>query len=202
VAAAAEYPGDVQTITRDNFGPLIAYILPGFVALVGVSYFSPTVESWLAASPLFAPTVGGFLYLTLGSTAAGLIVSAVRWAIVDTIYHHTGIPEPTWKFSRLPDKLDAFLAIVDNHYRYFQFYANMLVAMSFAYAAGLTAASIAVQRLWVHAGFIIVWVILLAGSRDALRKYYARGSDLLETGGTATRLGRVPRKKPAPLRTQ
>lgn len=174
------YADDVQTITRDNFGPLIAYILPGFIALVGVSFFSPTVASWLAASPLFAPTVGGFLYLTLGSTAAGLIVSAVRWALVDTIYHRTGIPEPEWRFNALPDRLDAFLAIVDNHYRYFQFYANMLVAMSFAYAARLIVSG--GHSPWFHAAFAVVWIILLAGSRDALRKYYARGASILDTG--------------------
>lgn len=170
----------MQAVTRDNFGPLIAYILPGFVALLGAGYLSPTVRSWIAASPLFAPTVGGFLYLTLGSTAAGLIVSAVRWAVVDTVYHHTGIPEPTWAFARLQEKLDAFLAIVDNHYRYFQFYANTLVAISFAYGVRLIAVGVdAAQHPALHVGFVIVWVVLLAGSRDALRKYYQRGSDLL-----------------------
>lgn len=178
----------MQTVTRDNFGPLIAYILPGFVVLLGVSFFSPTVQSWLAASPILAPTVGGFLYVTLGSTAAGLIVSAVRWAIIDTIYHHTGIPEPQWSFAALRDRLGAFETLVQYHYRYFQFYANMLVAISFAYAARLLAVGIdSIQSLGLHVGFVIVWIILLAGSRDALRKYYRRASDLLSDETASSR---------------
>ena len=36
-------------LSNENFGLVIAYILPGFVALWGVSYFSPTVESWITA---------------------------------------------------------------------------------------------------------------------------------------------------------
>src|SRR5688500_13556261 len=89
--------------------------------------------------PLTAPSVGGFLYVTLASTAAGLLVSAVRWSVVDRLYHRTGISEPHWEFAQLSDRLPAFLAVVDNHYRYYQFYANMLVALTFTYIARLIA---------------------------------------------------------------
>lgn len=121
----------MKDVTSESFGPLIAYLLPGFVALWGASYFSETVHAWLAVSPEAAPTVGGFLYVTLGSTAAGLVVSAMRWAIIDRLYHRTGIREPRWDFTRLSANFEAFEGLVQNHYRYYQFYSNLLVALSF-----------------------------------------------------------------------
>ena len=39
----------MSTLSNQNFGLVIAHLLPGFVALWGVSYFSPTVEGWIAA---------------------------------------------------------------------------------------------------------------------------------------------------------
>lgn len=170
----------MKVVSSDNFGPLIAYLLPGFVSLWGVSYFSETVHTWLAAAPQAAPTVGGFLYATLASTAAGLLVSAVRWAVVDRLYHRTGIREPRWDFSRLPEKFEAFEGLVQNHYRYFQFYANFLVALSFTYVARLIAVGFrAGHAAWTDFAFVLIWVVLVAASRDTLRKYYARTQALL-----------------------
>ena len=73
----------MRDVTNNNFGLLIAYVLPGLTALWGAAHFSPTLRFWLAASPSELPTVGGFLYVTLGSVAAGMTVSTVRWLIVD-----------------------------------------------------------------------------------------------------------------------
>jgi hypothetical protein len=170
----------VKAVSSDNFGLLIAYLLPGFVALWAVSYFSETVQSWLGTSPVAAPTVGGFLYVTLGSTAIGLIISAVRWAILDTLHHRTGINEPNWRFAQLPERLPAFEALVEYHYRYYQFYSNMLVAILFSYGTRLTA----LHRWpghdgWGEVALFLVVIVLFLGSRDTLRKYYSRASALL-----------------------
>ena len=37
----------MREITSDNFGLLIAYLVPGFTVLLGVSYFSETAAAWL-----------------------------------------------------------------------------------------------------------------------------------------------------------
>jgi hypothetical protein len=37
----------MRDVTGQNFGLLIAYVLPGLTALWGVSFFSDTVRSWL-----------------------------------------------------------------------------------------------------------------------------------------------------------
>jgi hypothetical protein len=170
----------VKPVTHDNFGLLIAYLIPGFVTLWGLRPVSPTVAGWLAAAPGTAPTVGGLAYATLASTAAGLVVSAVRWAAVDALYHRTGIPPPAWDFRLLPANLAAFESHVRDHYRYYQGYANMLVAVVLAYGLEWAAGPPHPARSgwWDLAVFGVV-VVLVLGSRDSLKKYYARTAALL-----------------------
>ena len=122
----------MSQFSEKNFGLVIAYILPGFTVVWGLSFVSPTVASWLNASQQAAPTVAGLLLLTVASLASGLVVSVIRWAVVDTIHHRTGVPAPDWEFANLQDRLSGFLAIVENHYRYYQCYANMFVATPMA----------------------------------------------------------------------
>ncbi len=167
-------------LSERNFGLLIAYVLPGIVCLAGLSPFSPMIRSWLAVTGPSAPSVAGFCFVTLAALAAGLVISAVRWATVDTIHHRTGVTRPVWEDAVLAQKLDAFDYIVENHYRYYQFYANMLVALPFSYAALRVAGSSYVTfGIWSDLMTVVLCGVLFAGSRDALRKYYRRSARLL-----------------------
>ena len=38
----------MESVTNANFGPLIAYLVPGATVLVGFSQFSPVLRSWWA----------------------------------------------------------------------------------------------------------------------------------------------------------
>ena len=174
----------MKELSSKNFGLLIAYLLPGFVALLGVSYFSATVRGLLTITEATtAPTVGGFLYLTLASVAAGLTASTVRWAVIDTLHHRTGIRPPGWDFGRLQEHVEAYIILVENHYRFFQFYANMLMSLVFTWACRRAALSPPLG--WFDLAFGLLVVILFAGSRDALAKYYTRGLCLLGNAESA-----------------
>jgi len=72
----------VKDVTSNNFGVLIAYLVPGATALWGISLFSPAVRAWFASTPQDVPTISGFLYLTVASLAVGMTVTAIRWACV------------------------------------------------------------------------------------------------------------------------
>ncbi len=168
----------MRDITSNNFGLLIAYVLPGFTILWESRLISPSIESWLAASTENAPTVAGFLYATLGSVAIGLFISTLRWLIIDSIHHRTGIPKPEWDFTQLAARVDAFQTVVDHQYRYHQFYGGMTIAVLLA----------SVIR-WVALGFqggellfaVVVSGIFFLGSRDTLKKYYFRMAGILTT---------------------
>jgi hypothetical protein len=165
-------------VSTQNFGFLIAYILPGLVVLIALGNYSETVRSWFGMSSTDAPTVGGFLYVTLASVAAGMTVSTIRWLVLDSIHHATGIRQPYWHFAALEGNHTAFMTLVENHYRYYQFYGNVLVALVFLVAVRWPI-QFTESKLLAFAIFALIGLFYLA-SRDALRKYYARAGVLLE----------------------
>lgn len=172
----------MKDLSVANFGILIAFVLPGFVVLSGVSYFSETVQVWLGSPQGDSPTVGGFLYVTLGAVGAGMTVSTVRWMIVDTIHALTGLPHPRWDFSRLQENVEGYDVLVRIHYHFYQFNANMLVAVPFLFAArSLSLGWSSLLDVLLILAFLALEAIFFVGSRDALRKYYTRVSKLLGT---------------------
>ena len=171
--------GRIVDFSGRNFGLLIAYVIPGFIALWGLSWTYEPIRVWLQGAAPAGPTFGGALYVVLASVACGLIANALRWVFVDQLHHRTGLPHPDWDDSRLQEHLEAFDYLVENHYRFYQFYGASLVATLSAYAAWrLSGAheSSGSAELIVSA---LTWVFLVS-SRDALAKYY---------GGTALLLG-------------
>jgi hypothetical protein len=175
----------MHDVTRSNFGLLIAYVLPGFMLLWGVGEVSPGVRAWLGAPVEDAPTIGGFLYATLASVAAGMTVSTIRWLVVDGIHHLTGLRRPRWNFAALRQNVAAFDVMVENHYRYYQFNANMLVALPIA-AMLRWSQRFAWPDLLLLAALEAIFFI---GSRDTLRKYYAQGSAVLRPAQSGDQLG-------------
>jgi hypothetical protein len=172
----------MRDITRDNFGLLIAYLLPGFVALWGVAYHEATLHAWLRATAPDAPSIGGFLYATLASTALGLIVSAVRWAVIDRVLSWFGVRQPEWDFELFSERLAAYEVLVSNHYRYYQFYANTFVALLFTYVSRLSLLRTWDHREnWILLAVLVTEAILFMGSRDTLKKYFSRTGELLRT---------------------
>ena len=171
----------MQSITNDNFGPLIAYLVPGATVLYGFSQFSPTLQTWFAVTPADAPTIGGFLYLTVASLAAGMTVSALRWAIVDTLHGWTGIPLPNFNFSTLGKNVDALVLLIEIHYRHYLWYSNMTVAMAFVYICYRVKLGTLFPFGWSDTAFVLLEVIFIATSRDTLKKYYARAEAALGT---------------------
>jgi hypothetical protein len=174
----------MSEVTGQNFGLLIAYVIPGFVSLAAVGQCSPAITGWLrvSATPDNAATVGGFLYVTLASVGAGITVSTVRWAVIDSLHHWTGIRRPPWDDSKLQDKLEAYQALVENYYRYYQFYSNMLVAVLTVFLGRLAGSGRGFGEMnLADCGILSMGVLYWAGSRDTLRNYYTRAAFLLGT---------------------
>lgn len=169
----------MTSVTRDNFGHLIAYLVPGATALWGSSLFVPVLQSWFVATPPDAPTIGGFLYLTIASLAAGMTINAVRWAIIDTAHRLTGLPPAPADFSRLGENVEAYALLIEIHYKHYQYHANMAVATAFAYACYRIHLGSQAHLGWPDLGVILLEIIFLAMSRDTLRKYHLRGSQVL-----------------------
>ncbi len=171
----------MKDITSNNFGVLIAYLVPGATALWGLSSFSPSLRVWFASTPGDAPTISGFLYLTVASLAVGMTVTAIRWACVDMVHAATGLTAPELNFSQLPGKVDAYNLLIEIHYRHYQFYANMFVATAITWICHRISVRPPCQMTWIDLGFVLVEAIFFLTSRDTLRKYLTRTEQLLAT---------------------
>jgi hypothetical protein len=200
----------VKSVSSENFGLVVAYVLPGFVLLWGLQPVLPSIELFLGAPAGGATSVGGFLSGAVAALGLGMTASTVRWLVVDAIHHATGLRPPPWDFSRLEDRAAAFDIVVEHYYRYYQFHANLLVALVAVWV---------VRRWplgpvgWGDLGFVALLAVLLAGSRDSLRRYYTGravaprvpwggGAAAGESGqadrGRRTRPHGVTRRAPAP----
>jgi len=163
-----------------NFGLLIAYVLPGFTALQGFPLLSRASSPW-GMGPVLDPTLPAFFSGTIEALAAGLTVSAVRWLVIDTLHRHTGLPRPNRDFARLDTNVAAYEFLGTIHYRYYKFYANMVVALIWAYATREYVLG------WRGLFSLPLVVLFFLASRDSLRKYYERTASLL---GPPTKLVR------------
>ena len=169
----------MPSVSNDNFGPMVAYLVPGATVLLGIRPYFPALDRWFAATPPDAPTLGGFLYLTVASLAAGMTVNAVRWAVVDKIHALTGLPPPVLDFSRLASREQAFSLLIDIHYKHYQFHSGMLLATAIAYMAYRTYYGFDQTTGWLDVSVMGLEVVFFLMSRDTLRKYYTRSKQLL-----------------------
>jgi hypothetical protein len=160
---------------------MIAYVLPGFVILFGISLVSPIALNWLSsAEAASGPSVGGFLFAFLFSVAAGVTTSAVRWLVLDRVHQLMGIKRPQLDLRNLEDRRHSFERVVEDHYRYHEFYGGMLIATLFSYSLWR------VRQSWtIFCGydfpFLTIEIVFALASRDALRNYYGRAARVLGT---------------------
>lgn len=119
-----------------------------------------------------------------------MTVSTIRWMVLDTIHHFTGIRRPDFDYARLEENIHAFDLLVRHHYDYYKFNANSLVAVTFTYLAHRTATGFWTKPMnWTEALVFLLGLVLFVVSRDNLKNYYRRvqmslGSRVQEPPGT------------------
>lgn len=169
----------MKNLSSHNFGILIAYILPGFVVLFGIGFWSVTVQSWLAVNPQKAPTIAGFLYVTVASLGIGVVLNTLRRHTLDLFHHFLGIKKAHWNYSDLQENISAIEFVIANQFRFYQFHGNLFLALLFTFVAYELQAT---TWNWWHFGFFLaVESIVFLGSRDNFRNYYLRLEEILGT---------------------
>lgn len=160
----------MQSVTNDTFGPLVAYLVPGATVLAGWSPHVPAMAGWVVTPPGEPPTIGGLVFLSVAAVVVGMTVSAVRWAMVDRVHARTGLVAPKLNFTHLPGRVAEFQQLIEIHYRYYQFYANMLVAVALAYLGHRLNVGLARPGL-ADLGVVLVEPVFFLTSRATLGKY-------------------------------
>ena len=171
-------PAFMPETSNKQFGLLIAYVLPGFIALVGLTPLFPAILQWL--KPVEGSGgLGPPLYAVLGATTLGLILSCFRWLLIDRVHHWTGIRRPSWNDTRLPDVLGGFDYLVQNHFRYYEFCGNSLLAILSSYGVNRALHTVVFLGAGTDVAMTILAFVLFTASRDALQNYYNRSGRLV-----------------------
>lgn len=141
-------------------------------------------------------TIGSFFYVVLSAIGTGLTTSCIRWLTIDSLHYWTGLRPPAWSFSQLAGRTEAYHLLNENHYKYYQFYANSVVAIIFAYCAWRSKHSLDDAPLgWAELWSLGLVVIFFAGSRDTLGRFYQRLGEVLEAEQQAPSKRRRKRKR-------
>ena len=105
-----------------------------------------------------------------------MIISAIRWIIVDLIMHFTTtLPEINFSSFNNKDTFAAFQGVVENHYRYYQYYSNTLIAIILSFSLYIAYGPVR-PSLVVSLVLLAITIVLLFASRDSLLKYHNRAA--------------------------
>jgi hypothetical protein len=119
----------MKDVTSTSFGLVIAFLLPGLSALACLPFWSADSKSLLQEFVKAPNNVGLFLLVLLAGLACGLQVSVLRWVLFEKILcrkHKLDLH----KFQNLKEeKLEAFRAAADEHYRYHQFWGGTAIVL-------------------------------------------------------------------------
>ena len=74
---------------------------------------------------------GPLILIGISALAVGLIVSSFRFVVLEPILYCTGVNRTTIKYDKIIDaeRRSLFSQMVENVYRYEQFYGNMLLSL-------------------------------------------------------------------------
>ena len=162
----------MKSIAPLDFSHVIAFLLPGFVALFSLNYVSPMVARIVEGSLSGESDLGVVFVLILFSLAAGIVVSAARSLILDKLQFCTGIEKPSLDYAKLTDKETraAFDESIANTYRFAQFYGNLFIAMSML---TITTVSFGSSKLhWsLYVTLLATLLVLFFAHRGQLESY-------------------------------
>lgn len=173
----------MKDITSTTFGILIAYLLPGFTALLALSYWFEVIRSHFQTFLTTSSNVGLFLIVILVSIVLSMQITLVRWVLFEKLIcrgHQLGPSDFAKIDSEL--KLAAFRAAVDEHYRYHQFWGSMVVVQLLIYS-GWGVELVRHLNLWsgiaLSSGMIGMLILTGVGAYEAFVNYVNRARKMV-----------------------
>lgn len=184
----------MKDMTTRSFGLMIAYLLPGFSFFCSASFWSSEVRSLLRDFMSSNSDVGSFLFVVLLSLLFGLVLNAVRW-----FFYERHLPSKSQMhsdyFARVSesDRLLAIHTILDENFRYHQFYGSLsLVGCIFIAGVAFKGYTHFLKELYVSVriGIFILALVLLGlleiiiilAAKVAFRRYVERSKAIMKGG--------------------
>lgn len=149
--AIAEDDGDMKDVTTTSFGLIIAYVLPGMVGLYSLTFWSDTLRQVSNTFLNAKSDLGLSLMVLAGAVVVGLQLNVLRFLFYERVLCRTKRIKPeTFKalLTHSPN-LSAFTTVIEENFRYHQFFGSMTLLLPVLYAGLLRYLnSYLAQDLW------------------------------------------------------
>lgn len=181
-----------KDVTSTTFGLVVAFLLPGAMALLSMTYWIAPVadafETFLTADA----NLGLLLLMLLGALTLGLVVSAVRWLLYEVLLAQGGwvygakLTADERKRLQEQNRLAAYRAAVDETYRYHQFFGGLSLtapALLIGWFNDLESGRTAEVLLVIS--FVALELLLVAAAIAAYKSYLQYTQAILAEAATA-----------------
>jgi hypothetical protein len=176
----------MRDVVAENFGLAIAFLCPGLLVLVGLSFFNDPLAQGLRTVASADSSLGGFVFIVVASAGLGVFISNARYFLFDRGLLKVpllGVPDPapdSGVVRRVGDRAAAWDVLRDQFYRYYQFSSNTAVALALVFVSWWwKTGHIPAIRLVVAFG--VAELVLVAGAVDTIKKYRTRTNHLTES---------------------
>ncbi len=165
----------MKTFAPLDFSLLIAFLLPGSIVLFSLQYVSAGMAIFVDEALSGKVDLGVALFAIFFALAAGVVASAFRAQVLDTLQHKTGVSRPGLRYSKLNEEsvLSAFKEALANTYRFAQFYGNMFIALVFLILARFHSPASVVSEPILFSLLLGTLVVLFFSHRTELRNTYS-----------------------------
>lgn len=124
----------MKDITSTSFGLVIAYLLPGLAGLYGLTFWSGNLRVIRDSLLQSGTDLGLVLTIVAVALIIGLTANSIRWLVFERLLC-SSVRLNAAAFANLlsEHKLAAFLAIIEETFRYHQFMGNTAVLIPFLF---------------------------------------------------------------------
>ncbi len=180
----------MKDITTTSFGLVIAYLLPGITSLYGLSFWFSDLEKMFRSFLTAESSVGLFLIVVLASLVMGLVVNSARWLLFERSESDSLQKEDLGNLGTDKVILEAYLARIDENFRYHQAYGGLAIALPFLFSGWLWNSWSSLSGLQIFRSLVATFaieVITVAAAFESLKRYTEGSREILKGGQNAKR---------------
>lgn len=173
----------IKDLTSTTFGLVIAYVIPGVFGLYALSPYMDEIKKMFDKFIEAKSDIGLFFLFIFLSTAVGLVVTIIKWVLYERLITNKKIPNNFFAtIGTSENKLTAFRATVDEHYRYHQFWGNLSIILPILAYNYLTLNSEGITTInLLVVIFILIFIefLLVIAAVEAYNNYLKRSTAIL-----------------------
>ena len=175
----------MKDVTSTSWGLLIAFVLPGLVAFYSLGFWLADVEELFNTFVTPRSNIGLLLLVFAAANVMGVQVALLRGLLYEQCLCRSRHLDPA-DFGALgkdENRLAAFRAVAEEHYRYHQFWGSMSIVMPI-FAVGWMVDLRGCLHWWqilvAVSAFVVIEGATVCGAIVAYRKYVDRGKHILK----------------------